>query len=322
MIRYILFGALFLIGSTSICQQLVDISSNQEIVDFQNFSLSNSNGMSFFDFDEDGWDDITYPMHNDSIIFYKNNQGQFEKIASLLYSEGVIRQITWVDYDNDGNLDLCISYDDFGVSLYRNLGEFNFEDVSISSGIYPSVSHPYGFSFADPDKDNDLDLYIADYSDPTGNSHNMYFENQGNGTFIERSIQLAIDNNTQPSFMGVWFDYNNDDDIDLHVINDRSFGVDALYKNMMDTSSQLSFIDVASSVGVSNNGQNPMTSSISDYNNDGFQDIFLTDFGLTFLSGEGPFHYKLFENNNGNSFTNKAQNIICLLMTLDGELYG
>jgi len=307
MIRYILFGALFLIGSTSICQQLIDISSNQEIVDFQNFSLSNSNGMSFFDFDEDGWDDITYPMHNDSIIFYKNNQGQFEKIASLLYSEGVIRQITWVDYDNDGNLDLCISYDDFGVSLYRNLGEFNFEDVSISSGIYPSVSHPYGFSFADPDKDNDLDLYIADYSDPTGSSHNMYFENQGNGTFIERSIQLAIDNNTQPSFMGVWFDYNNDDDIDLHVINDRSFGVDALYKNMMNTSSQLSFIDVAASLGVSNDGQNPMTSSISDYNNDGFQDLFLTDFGLTSLSGEGPFHYKLFENNNGNSFTNKAQ---------------
>ena len=52
--------------------------------------------------------------------------------------------------------------------------------------------------------------------------------------------------------MGVWFDYNNDDDIDLHVINDRSFGVDALYKNMMNTSSQLSFIDVAASLGVSN----------------------------------------------------------------------
>ena len=71
MIRYILFVALFLIGSTSICQQLIDISSDQEIVDFQNFSLSNSNGMSFFDFDEDGWDDITYPMHNDSIISIK-----------------------------------------------------------------------------------------------------------------------------------------------------------------------------------------------------------------------------------------------------------
>ena len=49
-------------------QQLHDIASEQGIVENQNFSLSNANGMSFYDFDEDGWDDLTYPMHNDSII--------------------------------------------------------------------------------------------------------------------------------------------------------------------------------------------------------------------------------------------------------------
>jgi hypothetical protein len=306
MIRHVIFSILLLLTSKAMCQHLTDIAADQEITDFQNFQLTNANGMSFYDFDEDGWDDITYPMHNDSIIFYKNNQGQFQKIPSMLKSEGDVRQICWVDYDNDGNLDLCISYDDFGVSLYRNLGSFNFENVSISSGIYPSVNHPFGFSFADPDKDNDLDLYIADYSDPAGDGHNMYFQNQGDGTFIERSMQLDIDNDTQPSFIGVWFDFNNDDKTDLHVINDRAVGVDALYKNTTTGSSELQFIDVGEAVGVSNEGQNPMTSSVSDYNNDGFQDIFVTDFGISSLSGEGPFHYKLFENNNGISFTDKA----------------
>jgi len=306
MIRHVLFSVILILTSKVMCQYLTDVAADQEITAFQEFQFPLANGMSFYDFDKDGWDDITYPMHNDSIIFYKNNQGQFQKIPSMLMSEGQVRQISWVDYDNDGNLDLCISYDDFGVSLYRNLGDFNFEDVSISSGIYPSVSHPFGFSFADPDKDNDLDLYIANYSDPAGDGHNMYFQNQGDGTFIERSIQLDIDNDTQSSFIGVWFDFNNDNKTDLHVINDRAEGVDALYKNTTTGSSELEFIDVAAAVGVSNEGQNPMSSSVSDYNNDGFQDVFVTDFGISSLLGQGPFHYKLFENNNGISFTDKA----------------
>ena len=275
----------------------------QNITEFQDFAMSNANGMTFYDFDEDGWDDLTYPMHNDSIIFYKNFNGQFHKIGSFLLSDGDIRQLMWVDYDNDGDLDLCISYDNDGLRIYNNQGDFSFIDVSISSGVYPSVSTPYGFSFIDYDIDNDLDIYLTDYSDPGGEGRNMFFENQGNGTFIEKAIELGIDNGTQPSFMGVWFDYNNDHLIDLHIINDRDVGIDALYENLGNNS----FNDVAVSLGISNNGQNPMTSSISDYNNDGFQDIFLSDFGVdSIITGDGPFHYKLFENQNGISFSDKA----------------
>ena len=284
-------------------QQLINVTMEQNITESQNFQMSNANGMTFYDFDEDGWDDLTYPMHNDSIIFYKNFNGQFHKVASFLHSDGDIRQLLWVDYDNDGDLDLSISYDNDGLRLYNNQGDFNFEDVSISSGVYPSVSNPYGFSFIDYDLDNDLDIYLADYSDPSGAGRNMFFENQGNGTFVEKAIELGIDNGTQPSFMGVWFDYNNDHLIDLHIINDRDIGTDALYEN----SGSNVFNDVAVSIGISNQGQNPMTSSISDYNNDGYQDIFLTDFGVdSIITGDGPFHYKLFKNENGSSFSDKA----------------
>ena len=79
----LLFG--ILITGTVYGQALVNVTVQQNIIEFQDFSTSNANGMTFYDFDEDGWDDLTYPMNNDSIIFYKNVNGQFQKIGSYLY---------------------------------------------------------------------------------------------------------------------------------------------------------------------------------------------------------------------------------------------
>lgn len=308
----VIWTLLFLICSFGLeGQKLIDVIADHDINEHQNFTLTNVNGMSFFDFDEDGWDDLTYPMENDSILFYKNINGTLTQIDSYLYAEGTIRQMLWVDYDNNGTLDLCISFENSEVKLFQNDGNFNFTDVSITSGIYPTVTTPYGFSFADPDQDSDLDLYICSY-DPN-NSQNKYFENQGDGTFIDQTALFNLGNGAQSSFMGVWFDYNNDQKIDLHVINDRVGGNDALYKNENG-----SFNDLADSLGILNADQNPMTSSISDYNNDGFQDIFITDFGVdSTASGLGPFRYKLFENQNGNSFIDKAA-----AKNLDPDVFG
>ena len=308
-IIWILFFLIYSFGLKG--QKLIDVIANHDINEHQNFTLSNVNGMSFFDFDEDGWDDLTYPMENDSILFYKNINGTLTQIDSYLFASGTIRQMLWVDYDNNGTLDLCISYENSEVKLYKNDGSFNFTDVSISAGIYPTVTTPYGFSFADPDQDSDLDLYICSY-DPN-NSQNKYFENQGDGTFIDQTALFNLGNGAQSSFMGVWFDYNNDQELDLHVINDRVGGNDALYKNENGV-----FNELADSLGVLNADQNPMTSSISDYNNDGFQDIFITDFGVdSTSSGLGPFRYKLFENQNGNSFIDKAA-----AKNLDPDVFG
>ncbi len=67
-----------------------------------------------------------------------------------------------------------------------------------------------------------------------------------------------------------------------------------------------------------NADQNPMTSSISDYNNDGFQDIFITDFGVdSTATGLGPFRYKLFENQSGTSFIDQAA-----AKNLDPDVFG
>ena len=78
------------------------------------------------------------------------------------------------------------------------------------------------------------------------------------------------------------------------------------------------FNDLADALGVLNADQNPMTSSISDYNNDGFQDIFITDFGVdSTATGLGPFRYKLFENQNGTHFIDQAS-----AKNLDSDIFG
>jgi hypothetical protein len=249
-------------------QQLIDVVADHDIHNHQVFTWSNTSGMSFFDFDEDGWDDLTYPMHNDSILFYKNVNGTLTKIDSYIYAEGTVRQMLWVDYDNNGTLDLFITYEAADLKLYKNDGNFNFTEVSVSAGLFPSVSIPYGFSFVDTDHDHDLDLYLCSYC-PTG-SKNKYYENQGDGTFIDKSALYGLGNGTQSSFMGVWFDYNNDQEMDLHIINDRIGGSDALY-----VKDSITYIDIADSMGILNPDQNPMTSSIADYNNDLLQILVL-----------------------------------------------
>ena len=48
-------------------------------------------------------------------------------------------------------------------------------------------------------------------------SQNKYYENQGDGTFLDKTLNFNLGNGIQSSFMGVWFDYNNDQEIDLHI---------------------------------------------------------------------------------------------------------
>jgi hypothetical protein len=315
--RAIIVITIFVISSISVIgQELIDIAQSQGINVFQSAPDHLGNGMSFYDFNEDGWDDLTFPMHNDSIAFFQNDLGNYTQIGSYLYAPGNVRQILWVDYDNDSDLDLCISYDDIGVRLYQNDGGFNFSDVSVAAGIDIIPFKAYGISFADPDRDSDLDLYVCSYESPgfvTSPTPNRYYENQGNGTFIEMATSYGIDNGLKTTFMSVWYDYNNDNEIDLHLINDRFPFLDALYENQGNGT----YNDVASAVGISNDGHFPMTISVSDYNNDGFQDVFVTDVADGSLQAGAYLEYKFFENQSGVSFNNIANQ-----MNLDTNIYA
>lgn len=290
---------LFLFPMLVTAQTFTDVASLQGIDVIQQSDSHWGIGMAFYDFDNDGWDDLTFPTQFDSISFYRNVNGSFVNTGSYLYAPGSVRQILWVDLSNDGILDLCVSYADIGVRLYENDGSFNFTDITIGSGISTVISDSYGISCADPDLDGDLDLYVCMYSDTESNK---FYENQGNSTFIESASSYGINDDANFSFMGSWFDYNNDNLIDLHVINDLNVTADALFMNNGDNT----YTDVAIPEGVFNNGHNPMTTSISDFNNDGFQDVFVTDFANGFEIYGLPIDYKLFMNQAGGNFINVA----------------
>ncbi|XOV68669.1 MAG: CRTAC1 family protein [Fluviicola sp.] len=297
-------------------QTFTDVASVYNIPSIPTAEEFTGIGMSFYDFDEDGWDDLTFPINNDSILFYRNNNGVFEKIDSYILSIGVVREILWVDYDNDLDLDICISYDDAGFRLYQNDGAFHFTDETANAGISTTPFKGYGFAFGDPDTDGDLDFYLASHEVPgqfASPQVNYYYENLGNGTFMEKAQMLGIDNGTAPTFMPVWFDYDNDDNLDLALINDKSQWNDALYRN----TGSGTYVESAATLGFSNNGHNPMSLSVADFNNDGYQDVFKTDLGFDWHQQGVPLDHKLYRNDAGTGFTEIAQGT-----GLDTNMFG
>ena len=83
-------------------------------------------GISFVDFDGDGWDDITIATSDsEQIYFMKNNQGTFSRIfPSGILSQTKAKQVLWVDYDNDGDKDFFVTSVEGQNHLYNNDEQF------------------------------------------------------------------------------------------------------------------------------------------------------------------------------------------------------
>lgn len=256
-------------------------------------------GVSFYDFDNDGFDDLSFTMTNDSLVFYRNTGNGFELLPSYIFGDGESKCVLWVDYDNDGDLDLALSVNNGRYRLFNNDGNFNFTDVSFDAGLYGVPERHYGLSFSDFDKDGDLDMYTCVYAFDAGpvpyHTQNHLFRNEGDGTFTDITTEAGVGDGIRLSFQSVWFDYDHDGWEDLFVINDRLFA-NSLYKNNGDGT----FTDVSQAAGIQFTGQDPMTATVGDYDNDGDLDIFLTNTGVP-----GKLS-KLLRNNHDGTFTDVA----------------
>ena len=237
------------------------------------------NGISVFDYDNDNIDNITvaYPYIGISGFHVSQEELVNDFFIPLPLN---IKQLIWADFNNDGDKELFVTTYGGGLFLYDY---FNGEMIQVSDAFSSIISgFHYGASAADYDNDGDLDLFVTQYWNYNFGAPlpNLLFRNEGNFVFTEVGASLGVNAATNNSFQSVWVDFNRDGWQDLYVINDHNIP-NLFYQN----NSGLSFTEI-SQQNNTNIAMSCMSNSISDYNRDGFFDIFITD-GLTPVLLEG-----------------------------------
>ena len=190
---------------------------------------------SWGDYDNDGFLDLFIAGHDIvNRLFHNDGDGSFTRItdsvlvSDLAHSEGR----AWVDYDNDGDLDLFVSNAfDFENVLYRNDGLGVFTKVT-TSGLSERVEDTVASCWADYDNDGFLDLFLANAQ------KNSLYHNNGDGTFTSITNSAVVTDAIAANevFLNcAWGDYDNDGFLDLFVDSGDPFvnfsSHDFLYHN-------------------------------------------------------------------------------------------
>jgi hypothetical protein len=269
--RIIVTGILFFVVSHAFAQ----ISFQNEASDAGiNVVCGNTlfgNGITFFDYDNDGWDDITIASaQGDPIRFLKNINGNFvEQTLNIANNNWRNKQVNWVDIDNDGDNDLFITSDTSSNRLFKNLGNMILEEITASSGMLTDVLITYGASWGDYNNDGFLDVFLSN-RDTT--IPNVLYKNNGDTTFTLVNTEAGLINIGTLSFCSAFFDYNNDGYQDIYVANDKIENTNTLYRN----NGNGTFTDVSVVTGT-DIAIDAMSVTISDFNSDGWMDIYVSN---------------------------------------------
>jgi len=286
---------------------------------FQHFHGSRStqlpedmgSGAAWGDYDDDGDDDLFLvnfagPLTlNESELsrspatckLYRNNgDGTFSDVTVAAGLALHIRGMgaAWGDWDGDSRLDLVVtSYPD--LFLFHNDGDGRFKDVSVSSGFSRHKGFWAGATWADYDRDGDLDLYVCGYVQFRFNpadsqkaslqfeaevpyslnpssylpERNLLLRNVGDGHFNEIAGRAGVDNPNGRSLSAAWCDFDGDGWLDLYVANDVSDN--AMFRNLGNGK----FDDVSHAAWVADY-RGAMGLAIGDFDLDGDFDIFVS----------------------------------------------
>jgi hypothetical protein len=120
------------------------------------------------------------------------------------------------DYDNDGWTDFYVTSTRGGNRLYRNLGDFRFEDVTAAVGLDDPFFWGTGATFVDVDNDGDLDVYACGYRMPNRLFINERRESDGKVQFTEQARQYGLDYDGASMTMA-FADVDNDGDLDGYL---------------------------------------------------------------------------------------------------------
>jgi len=209
----------------------------------------------------------------------------------------------WIDYNQDGLPDLYLvngaatrvyaPRHPLRSALYGNNGDGTFTDVTLKAGVGAEGLFGMGVAVGDYDNDGFPDLLVLGYG------RCILYHNNGDGTFTDVTSRAGVQNAGRWASSAAWFDFDNDGKLDLVIANyvdwspERNFYCGdtgpgmrsychpddfhgeppSLYRNNGDGT----FTDVSKSSGVGLKGGNGLGVVTFDYDNDGWQDIFIAN---------------------------------------------
>ena len=236
--------------------------------------LTDTRGMAWGDFDGDGQVDLYVGFTKRSGAankLYHNDGGgrHFTDVAekmSVNVSGFETRQLVWVDYDNDGRMDLFVAFRDGPNKLFHNEGD-RFRDVAKDMGV-DDPRKTVGAVWFDFNQDGRIDVFCANQD----GDKNGLWRNDGS-KFTDVASELGMEGiasgrlgSNGPSVV----DFDNDGLFNLFV---AGYGRNFLYKN----DGRGKFAEVAEQMGVSG-GDRATPSAWGDYDNDGRPDLYVSSY--------------------------------------------
>ena len=217
------------------------------------------------------------------------------------YLETMGSGAAFLDYNNDGNLDLYIvnaaplpgyTMDRRPTNvLYQSDGTGYFTDVTAEAGV-GDISYGMGCVAADYDNDGDADLYVTNFG------QNLLYRNNGDGSFSDVTETAGVGGGDRWSSSCAFVDYNYDGNLDLYVVNylnydlardkdwvdwrgQKAYGNPQVYQGTSDllyrNNGDGTFTDVTRNAGVHNDGGKGLGVTCGDYDNDGRIDIYVAN---------------------------------------------
>jgi hypothetical protein len=277
-------------------------------------------GAAAADFDNDGWTDLYVTGINRNILYHNNGDGTFTDVTERAGVSGTSNgkkmlsiSAAWVDYDNDGRLDLFVTnYLDWTPQnskvcgpvgkrlscppslypgqpniLYHNNGDGTFTDVSQEMGIAGHIGKGMGVAIADYHGDGWMDIFVAN-----DNERNFLFRNRKGKGFDELGVEASVaynEDGVPVSSMGVDFrDWRNDGNPGLFVtaLGGETF---PLFRNEGSGLFQVDTYDAK--IGFPSFKMSGWGAGIYDFDNDGYKDLFSANSHVSENAGLNPQQY-------------------------------
>jgi hypothetical protein len=287
-------------------------------------------GCAFFDYDNDGWMDIylvnsgrcdfydpTPPLRN--ALYHNNRDGTFTDVTEKagVAGGGYGMGAAVGDYDSDGFPDLYVTQ--YGRSiLYHNNGDGTFTDVTEKAGVAAPGWSSSAVWF-DYDNDGRLDLFVCRFvefnksmnkfcgNERTGENEycvpsiypptrSWLFHNNGDGTFTDVTVSSGIGKMLGKAWGVVATDINNDGWMDLFVANDTV--ANFLFLNKGHGKFEETGVDAGVAYSQDGRVRSGMGVDSTDYDQDGWQDLFVTNVDQEM--------YSLYHNNHDDTFDDMA----------------